>query len=109
MKITIALFGSLAGLIAAAPQGFPSCSWDPVKGRYICPANPPRCKFDLEKGQYICPALAARQYSFPHCELNLEKGGYVCDAPVAGNHNVTQGFDGEGCTNQGGKKCGNAR
>lgn len=39
----------------ATPTDPPICTFDPVKGEYVCP---PTCTFDPEKGEYICPEAA---------------------------------------------------
>jgi hypothetical protein len=50
---------------ALALAQVPICTFDPVKGEYVCPtaATPPICTYDPAKGEYVCPTTKTREVS----------------------------------------------
>lgn len=55
--IFVALIGFGTAVVAAPSPQVSTCTFDPVKGEYICPRDValPICKFEPIKGEYVCP------------------------------------------------------
>ncbi|KAF1933581.1 uncharacterized protein M421DRAFT_395659 [Didymella exigua CBS 183.55] len=58
--IVVSFISFAAAVVAAPSPQVPICTFDPVKGEYICSKDvaPQLCKFDPVKGEYVCPPTA---------------------------------------------------